>query len=253
MTTYFFLDGIEKYEVPGKFLFGLFQFSGQFGEDEPADAVVQGSADEFLAVHQHGTIAIDADVADPQAHFFHFLGRRCSDIDKDIPCFRDGILAATQVDSRVACNPDDFSLSPHETDAPSAGDGDVGATHAFDSEEAFRCNVADHEADFVGMCFNHEGRSLGVFREEFGPGAAVGIAFDFIRVLFQFLRPYFLCFEFKPGRARRFQQFRQKLHTFIIHNKMGGCSRETLEGDPKGTYRIFSSCRQGMNVEYCAE
>ena len=207
----FFLDGVAEDDVPRGFDFVFLEFAGYFGEDEAAEAVVKGAADEAFAVHEHGAVAIDADVADAEAEFFDFFTGAGSEVDVEFPEFGGFAVVVADVDGSVAGDADDFAFGSHEADAAATGDGDVAAAEAFDAEVAVIGDVADAEADFIGMGVEEEGFGVFAFGFECGPGVAVGVAFDGIGEFFHLGGPKALGVHFMPGRAGCFEDFREEV------------------------------------------
>ena len=207
-AAHFFLHGIDKHHVPGDGLFQLAQLAGYFRQDEAAQPVVQSPAYQLVFIHQHGAVAVNANVAHSQTEFRYFLVRGGAYVYVNFPDFGFLFSGFPQVDGRVSGHPHHFALGTKEAHAAPPRDGRIRTAHAFHIQEAVLGDMADHEADFIRMGFNHQCGSFFRVRVEDGPGISVGVALDIFRIFAQFVRPDALGVYFKAGRAWGFQKFR---------------------------------------------
>ena len=216
----FFLHGVGKDDVPGGFDALGGEGSGGFGQDEAAEAVIECAADETVAMaEEEGAIAIDADAADMQAEGFHFFAGIAAEVDVELVELGGFLIggAASQVDGGVAGDADDLAVGSQEADAAAPGNGDIAAADAFDAGEAVVIDVADGEADFIGMGIEHEGGGLFPCGAQQSPGGTIGIALHFVGVGFDVAGPEALGLHFQPRRGGRLEVFAQEISSLFVH------------------------------------
>lgn len=199
---------LTKATFQARGFFCLHQAFGYLRKNEAAEAVVQRAANQLVLIHQHGAVAINAHVPHAQPQVGHLLVGGSAHVNVNFPDL--GLLLPTfaQVDGRIPRNAHHFPLAAQEAHAAPARDGRIRSAHAFHVQEALRRNVADHEADLIGMGLNHQGGSVLLVRMEGGPRIPVSVALDILRVLPHLIRPNALGVYLKTGRTGSLQKFR---------------------------------------------
>ena len=199
----FFLDAVGKDDIPGGVNFALVKCASHFGSDEAAEPVVQRAADEAGIEHER-LIAIHGAIAHAQPHFLYPEFRRLFEIFADM-------------DGGVADDTHYLALPAEETEAAAAGNGDIAAAEAFYVGEAVVGDMADGEADFIGVGVQHEGGSIFSPTLQRGPGRAIGIAFLTRGIRCNVGRPETLRLDFHTRGGRGAQECVQELNRLISH------------------------------------
>ncbi len=211
-TTDFFLNGVENEDVGGRlFAGGADGFEG-LGDDVAAYAVVEGAPDKAVFAEGLGGVCVDGGVADAEAKFGDFFGIGSTDVDVKLVNLGSFfvVFVVADVDGGVADDAENGAVVSEDLKAPTTSGGGVGAADAVEVEEAFFGDVFDHVANLIGMSFEHDRGCLAVFgllAFNHGPGSAVGVVPDSVRVFASFRDPDFLAAGFKPSGAGGVEEF----------------------------------------------
>ena len=231
MSADFLHDRVDGDEGGAGAIEGGGEAGEDFGDDEAAEAVIEGASDDAIGGKRLSGIVIDGGMADAEAEggdFFFGIG---ADIDIEFVNFRgffvgEGIFA--EMDGGIADDAGDGPEVTEEIDAAAASGGGIGTADAIDAEPAFFGDVFDDEADFVGVGFEHDAAWLWGGAVEGGPGGAVGIIFDEIGEGFGVGDPFALASDFEAGGAWGIEEVVEELVGSGIHGgrmvekEMGG-------------------------------
>ena len=123
----FFLDGVEADDGEVGFGFGLGEFFHGLGDDESADAVIDGAADESVLSDVDGGLGIDGGMSDAEAHFRDVFFAGGTDIDPELVDGRGFFSAGSiaEVDGGVADDAGDFSFVTEDAEAAATAGGGV--------------------------------------------------------------------------------------------------------------------------------
>lgn len=217
VSTDFLLNAVGGDDGGAEFPALFVESADGFCDDEAADAVVEGAADEAVAAEFLGGVGIDGGVTDAESEFGDIFFGVGSDIDVEFVDFRSFFPAGavSYVDGGIADDAGDGAFVALENDAASACGGVVAASDAVDVEESFLGDVLDHEADFVGVGFEHD--AVGGLAFEDGPCAAVGVAGNGVGVRLDPCGPFPLSGHFETGGAWGVEEIQQEGLGGFIH------------------------------------
>lgn len=217
-ATDFFVDGIDGVDGGGGRGLQFGEFGEDFGDDEPADAIIEGTSDDAILSEGFRSVLIHGGVADAETEFFDVFFICSAEIDIEFVDVRNFLVRFIFADVNRGISDDagDGSFLSEKDDPASAGGGVVAAADAIDVDEAFLADVFDDEADFVGVGFEHDGGAV-FFALKSGPRVAVGIDVDGVREFFSVGGPGALAFQFEAGGAGRIEELIEEFFGSGVH------------------------------------
>lgn len=207
MATDFFLDSIESddrsiVESRGR------EIVEDFCDEVASDTVIETSADDAARREELRRFLDDGRATDMETQIGDFFRGRSTNIDEEVVPFREFVfIFFAEVDSGIAHDADDLAVRAEKAQATGGRDRAVRATDGGDIDKALVIDMADNEADFVGVRFEHEGERIGFFSAEDGPSVSVGIRIDDIAKGRDLVFPAILRFGFPSGRACSGEEF----------------------------------------------
>lgn len=225
----FFLDAIGGDDGAVEFFAVFVETAEGFGDDEAADAVIEGAADEAVGAEVVDAVGVDGWVADAEAEFGDVFFGICADIDVEFVDFGGFFTAGAiaDVDGGVADDAGDWAEVALEDEFAATGGGVVAAADSVDVEVAFFGDGLDHEADFVGMGFEHDFE--GGFAFESGPCAAVSVAGDGVCGGFDPCGPFALAGHFEAGGAWGIEEVEEEGFGGFVHGGVRSWTRRRRE------------------------
>jgi hypothetical protein len=197
---------------------------GETGEhlsdDETAEAVIEGAADQAIHPKLLDAVAIDGGMADAEPEVFYFFLSAGADIDVEFVDLRDLFIAEVvfaEVDRGITHDAADDALVAEEVQAAAARRGGVAPADPIDAEKTFLGDVLDDEANLVGVGFDHDALGLFGCALERRPGGAVGIVLDAIGEFAGVLCPHALAGHFESCGAGSAQEFEEESFSFGVH------------------------------------
>ena len=221
------LHGVDGDDGGGGPLLGGGQAFEHAGDDEPADAVVEGAPDQPVLAEAFRGVAIHGRMADADPERGHFRGAAGAHVDVEVLDLRGllvGEIVLAQVDGGVADDAAHGPLVAQDLEAAAPRRGDVGPADAVEMEEARLGDVLDDVADLVGMGLEHDRRAIGRRALAGGPGGAVGVAFQRVGERAHKGGPFALSGCFEAGGGRGGQVVEQKLLGVLLHGGRASAS-----------------------------